>query len=172
MIRKQDLTLKEQIHHLRRFGEDSYLMKVAVISGAAGIACLFLFFLSSHETLNVLLLFFAGLCALTAFAISAQLHQLKRAARATRAGRRIPGVLHLTVDRSDSENLSIEGDIRQGVTTWKLHFSRPFGWTPQSGDWPCELIMLADDAIPALVQLEQGLLFPTPKSHKALSGSI
>lgn len=172
MKKNQDLTLKEQIRHLRRLGEDLPLTKVAVICAATGAACIFAFFLSTHETLNVFLLFFAGFFVLTAFAISTQLPQLKRAARATRSGRRIQGVLHLTVNRSDSENLLIEGDIRQGPTTWKLHFSRPFGWTPQSGDWPCELVMLADDAIPALVELDQGLLFPTRKSHKTFSGSI
>jgi hypothetical protein len=80
-------------------------------------------------------------------------------------------MLHLTVDRSDSENILIVGSLQEGSATWQLHFGKPMGWTPQSGEWPCHLVMLADDPIPALVELNQGLLFPTSKSHKVFSRS-
>lgn len=170
MKKNRELTLKEQIDHVRRLGEDFPLTRVAAICAAIAIACICTFIVSTNETLNVFLLFLAGSCGLIAVAILAQSSQLKRAARATRTGRRIHGVLHLTVDRSDSENLLIEGYLRQGSTTWRLHFNRPFGWMPQSGDWPCELVMLAGEAIPSLVELDQGLLLPTRKSHKAFSG--
>jgi hypothetical protein len=171
MKKEQELSLNQQIDYLRKFGEDWPLTKVATICSVIAIACTCIFFISSHENLNIFLLFMAGTCGLLAFAIWAQLPQLKRAARATRTGRRIQGVLHLTVDRSDSESIVIEGDMRHGSTTWKLYFSRPFGWTPQSGDWACELVMLADEPTPALVELNQGLLLPTRKSHKVFSGS-
>ena len=170
MRKNRELTLKEQIDHVRRLGEDFPLTMVAVICAVIAIACICTFLGSTHETLNVFLLFFAGSCGLTAVAILAQSSQLKRAARATRTGRRIHGVLHLTVDRSDSENLLIEGYLQQGSTTWRLNFNRPFGWMPQSGDWPCELVMLAGETIPSLVELDQGLLLPTRKSHKDFSG--
>ncbi len=65
----------------------------------------------------------------------------------------------------------IVGDLREGSMVWELCFGRPLGWTPQSGEWPCEMVMLADEPVPALVQLKQGLLFPTHESRKVFSGS-
>ena len=83
---------------------------------------------------------------------------------------RVHGVLSLTVDRSDPESIVISGEMRDGRAIWKLHFSKSFGWTPQSGEWPCEMVMLSDEPVPALVELEQGLLLPTHKSQRVLSG--
>ncbi len=166
----QDLSLEQQIAYLRRFGEAWPLTAVAGVCAVLAMASVYAFTWSDHERLNVLLLFVAGVSGLLAIAISTQLPGLKRAARATRTGRRLESSIKLTVDRSDSENVAITGEIRQGRTTWKLHFGRPLGWNPQSGEWPCELIMLSDEAVPALVQLPQGLLLPTGRSHRVLGG--
>jgi len=63
------------------------------------------------------------------------------------------------------------GEMRDGLAIWKLHFGKPLGWTPQSGEWPCEMVMLSEETIPVLVELERGLLIPTRKSHKFFSSS-
>ena len=166
-----ELSVDQQIDYLRRFGETWPLRSVAVVCMAVMICSIYAFRVSSHEQLKVLLLFVAGVSGLLAFAISTQLPGLTRASRATRTGRRIQSLVNLTVDRGDSENVVITGEIQDGSFVWKLHFGRAFGWTPQTGHWPCEMVMLSDGSIPALVQLEQGLLFPTRKSHKVFGGS-
>ena len=169
MKKKHEWSLQQQIHYVRQFGESWPLKNAAIVCALVSIGAIFAFNIASHEQLKVLLLFVAGVCGLLAFAILTHLPQLKRAARATRTGRRVQGTIHLTVDRSDSENVLIEGSMQEGSATWKLHFGKPLGWTPQSGDWPCHLVMLADEPVPALVELSQGLLFPTLKSHKVFS---
>lgn len=169
MKTKQEWSLKQQIHYVRQFGEYWPLKKAAIVLALVSVAAIYAFNVADHEQLKVFLLFVAGVCGLLAFAILTHLPQLKRAARATRTGRRVQGILHLTVDRSDSENIMIVGSLQEGSATWQLHFGKPMGWAPQSGEWPCHLVMLADDPIPALVELNQGLLFPTSKSHKVFS---
>lgn len=167
MKKKQEWSLKQQIHYVRQFGESWPLRNVAIFCALVSVGAIYAFNIAHQEQLKVLFLFIAGVCGLLAFAILTHLPQLKRAARATRTGRRVQGILHLKVDCSDSENIVIEGSMQEGSTTWKLHFGKPLGWTPQSGEWPCHLVMLADEPVPALVELNQGLLFPTRKSHKA-----
>lgn len=169
MKAKQEWNLKQQIHYVRQFGESWPLKNAAIVFALISVGAIYAFNVASHEQLKVFLLFVAGVCGLLTFAILSHLPQLRRAARATRTGRRVQGVLHLTVDSSDSENIVIAGSMQEGSATWKLHFGKPLGWTPQSGEWPCHLVMLADEPIPALVELDQGLLFPTRKSHKVFS---
>lgn len=170
MDTEKELSLSQQIEYLRRFAEVWPLPKVAVVCMLIAIAAASGFAFSSNESLKVLLLFVAGVSGVVAFAVATQLAGLRRAALATRKGRRVHGVLHLTVDRSDSENVVISGDMREGGSVWKLHFGKPLGWTPQSGEWPCEMVMLDGETVPALVQLEQGLLFPIHGSGKVPSG--
>ena len=165
------LSVDQQIDYLRRFGEAWPLRSVALVCVAVMISSVYAFRVSNHEVLKVLLLFLAGVSGLVALAISTQLPGMTRASRATRTGRRIQSTVHLTVDRSDSENVLINGELRDGSFVWKLHFGNAFGWTPQTGVWPCEIVMLSDEPIPALVQLEHGLLFPTRKSRKVFRGS-
>lgn len=168
---EHELSLNEQIDQLRRFGEVWPLRTVAVVCTLIMIGALYAFTVSSHEQIKVLLLFVAGVSGLVAIAISTQLPRWKRAIRATRTGRRVQGLLKLTVDRSDSENVVIMGEMRDGLAIWKLHFGSPLGWTPQSGEWPCEMVMLSEETIPALVELKRGLLIPNGRSHKVFSGS-
>lgn len=61
----------------------------------------------------------------------------------------------------------ISGEAREGNALWHLEFSKPIGWMPESGEWPCKMVMLSDDPIPALIELEQGLLIPTRRSRRA-----
>ncbi|GAB2499841.1 hypothetical protein GCM10027266_17900 [Arenimonas alkanexedens] len=136
-----------------------------------GVAAVYAFSQSSHAQLNVFFLFVAGVSGLLAIAISTQLPDLKRAARATRTGRRVKGLIKLTVDRSDSDSIVVAGEMRDGRTLWNLHFGRPFGWNPQSGEWPCEMVVLSDEKVPALVEFENGLLLPTRKSHRIIGRS-
>lgn len=168
----RELSLHEQIELLRRFGETWPLARAAVACALLAAACVYVFTVSGNETLKVLVLFAGGVSALLALAMAAQRSGFRRAARATRTGRRIHGVLHLVVDRSDSESVVITGEMRDGPALWTLHFGRPLGWTPQSGDWPCKLVMLSDEKVPALVELDQGLLIPTPESHKIISRGL
>jgi len=169
MKTKQEWSLKQQIHYVRQFGESWPLKKAAIVLALISAVAIYAFNVASHEQLKVFLLFVAGICGLLAFAIFAHLPKLKRAARATRTGRHVHGILHLVVDHSDTDNIVIEGTMQEGSAAWKLYFTKPLGWTPQSGEWPCHLVMLADDPVPALAQLNQGLLFPTRKSHKVFS---
>lgn len=166
MKEERELNLNQQIDYLRRYGETWSLTTVAGVCIAVAVAAICIFIVSNHEQPKVFSLFVAGVSGLIAFAILTQVSNLKRAARATRTGRRVPGILHLTIDRSDSENFVLTGEVSEGSTVWKLYFGRPLGWTPQSGEWACEMITLADDPFPTLVELKQGLLFTTRRSHK------
>lgn len=165
-----ELSLDQQIAYLRKFGEDWPLRIVAVVSALIAIACAYAFSQSDHVQLNVLLLFVAGISGLLAVAISIQLPEWQRAARATRVGRRVQSSLKLTVDRSDSDNVVISGEANEGRAVWHLQFSNPIGWVPESGEWPCKMVMLSDEPVPALIELEHGLLVPTRRSRRTLIG--
>ncbi|RYG57911.1 MAG: hypothetical protein EON56_01285 [Alphaproteobacteria bacterium] len=165
---KHELSLKQQIDYIRRFGEAWPLRGVAVVCALVMIAGFCAFLVSSQESVKVLLLFVSGVSGLLALAIGTQVSGLQRAARATRTGRRVRGVINLVVDRSDSENVLITGEMQEGSAVWTLHFGRPFGWTPQTGAWPCEMVLISDEPVPALVLMEHGLLLPTRKSQKNL----
>jgi hypothetical protein len=171
MNEEQDLSLNQQIEYVRRFGEAWPLGTVAAACTLICVAAFYAFVVASHQQLKVVLLFVAGVSGLLVFAILSQLPRLKRAARATRMGRRTQAVLNLTVDQSDSESLVISGEVVVGSTVWQLHFGRPLGWVPASGEWPCAVVMLDGEPLPALVELSQGLLFPTPKSRKAFGAA-
>ena len=93
------------------------------------------------------------------------------ARRATRTGRRVKGFIKLTVDRSDAESPTIVGRMKDGNAIWDLQFSKPIGWEPDSGDWPCEMVLLSGEPTPALVELEDGLLVPTRRSRRHLGGA-
>ncbi|GAB2524363.1 hypothetical protein [Lysobacter humi (ex Lee et al. 2017)] len=116
-------------------------------------------------------LFVAGVSGLVSVAIAMELPGWQRAARATRMGRRVKGVIKLTVERADTESPTIVGRMKDGNTIWDLQFSKPIGWEPDSGDWPCELVLLSGEPIPALVELTDGLLVPTRKSRRQLGGA-
>lgn len=161
-----ELSLEQQIAYLRKFGEVWPMRAVVVVSGLIAAVCLYAFSQSEQVQLNVLFLFAAGVSGILAVAISVQLPEWQRAARATRAGRRIQSSLKLTVDRTDSEYVVISGEAHDGHALWHLQFSKPIGWRPESGEWPCKMVMLSDDPVPALIELEHGLLVPTRRSRR------
>lgn len=160
------LTRDQQIATVRRYGESPVLArKAAGCAGVAGLGVL-LFVWAERQWLEVVGLFIAGVCGLVGVALVAQRQPMRRAARATRTGRRVSGVLRLEVDRRDLENVLYTGRLQDGTATWVLQFGNPMGWTPQSGDWRCELVFLSDDPLPALALLDDGLMFPTRQSRR------
>lgn len=161
-----ELSLDQQIDYLRKFGEVWPLRTVAVVSALIAAACAYAFSQCEHVQLNVFLLFAAGVSGLLAVAILIQLPEWQRAARATRAGHRVQSSLKLIVDRTDSESVVISGEAHEGSAVWHLHFSKPIGWMPESGEWPCIIVMLSDEPVPALIELEGGLLVPTRRSRR------
>ena len=165
------LTRDQQVAYLRRFGEVWPLKSIAIALGAIAAACVYLFSQSTQEQLRVVALFVAGVSGLVAVAIAMDLPGWKRAARATRTGRRVKGFIKLTVDRSDPESPTIVGRMKCGNAIWDLQFSKPIGWEPDSGDWPCEMVLLSGEPTPALVELEDGLLVPTRRSRRQLGGA-
>jgi hypothetical protein len=163
---KASLTLDQQVSRVRRFGESSALPLAGAVNAAGSVVGVLAFLHLSSEPARVAALLAAGIGLIVSLAMFAHYPQLKRAARATRAGRRSSGVLHLEVDRSDSENPSFSGAFRDGRATWNLEFGKPMGWSPQPGEWPCTLVFVSDEAVPALAILEEGLLFPSRRSRK------
>lgn len=167
-----ELSLDQQIAYLRKFGEVWPLRAVAVVSALIAVVCVYAFSQSEHVQLNVFLLFAAGVSGLLAVAIAIQLPEWRRAARATRGGRRVQSSLKLTVDCVDSENVVISGEAHDGSAVWHLQFSKPIGWMPESGEWPCKMVMLSGEPVPALIELEHGLLVPTRRSRRTLGGCV
>lgn len=164
--RRALLTRDQQIAYLRTFGEAWPLKPLAFVCLVITIACIVLFARSTHSPLRVLLLFVAGVSAMLTFAIAAELPGLRRAARATRTGRRVKASIRLVVDRSDRESPVISGQARDGMAVWELQFGKPIGWEPDEGDWACELVWLSDQPTPALVDLEHGVLVPRRASRR------
>ena len=72
----------------------------------------------------------------------------------------------ITVDSSDPENARIRGCMMEGGAVWDLEFTRPLGWEPRSGEWPCELVFLADVRLPVMVQLADGLMFTSDRTQR------
>lgn len=161
-----NLDLLQQIALIRRTGESFKPVVAAVISGAISVASVALFIASTDQNAKVILLFVAGVGAMIAIAVALSYPQFQRAARATRVGRRVKGTLQLEISDIDSEDMTISGRISDGGGVWELTFGRPIGWKPRAGEWSCELIFLAGQRTPVLVQLNDGLLFPTAKSSK------
>ncbi len=124
----------------------------------------YLFFQLEHETTKVFLLFFAGSGAMITFALVFTAPQLKRAARATRTGRRYPCNIDLRIDDSGPDDPVLTGSFQEGCATWCLKFSKPVGWAPESGTQHCEIVFLSGEKTPALGQLEHGILIPTENS--------
>ncbi|WP_372012799.1 hypothetical protein [Pseudoxanthomonas sp. 10H] len=170
MKRRPPLDLPQQIDYLRRFGESRALPVAAVIAALVCVACLVLFGRVSQEPVKVLLLFFAGVGGLFAVALAVQLPQFRRGARATRVGRRVRATVDLVVDRSEPDSPVVRGAVSAESKTWALEFGKPFGWEPQEGAWPCELVFLADWHGPVLVQLAEGLLVPSRASRASRAG--
>lgn len=162
----RNLDLPQQIALIRRTGESFKPVIAAAISGAISMASVALFIASTDQNAKVILLFVAGVSAMIAIAVALTYPQFQRAARATRVGRRVRGTLQLEISDVDSEDMTISGRISDGGGVWELKFGRPIGWKPGIGEWPCELIFLSDQRTPVLVQLNDGLLFPTKKSRK------
>ena len=166
MKRGLRLNREQQIAHVRRYGESSQLQWLAAACIGVAVLGIVAFSLFEREVLEVIALVVGGMSGLVGLAILAHLPALRRIARATRTGRRVQGVLQLQVDASDSESIVYTGQMQEGGATWVLGFGNPMGWEPQAGDWPCELVFLSDQPVPALAMLEQGLLFPTATSRK------
>ena len=171
MSHKHSLSLAEQIEQVRRIGESR--MPPLIIVGCA-VACVLGFLLFNwidnktpdFFTLLVAALFLSTLCGIVSLAVLANYPRFRRVARATRSGRRVRGHIQITVDRSDEENARIRGCMKEGGAVWDLQFTRPLGWEPRSGEWPCELVFLADVRLPVMVQLADGLLFTSDRTQR------
>lgn len=161
----QHLDLLQQIAFVRRTGESFKPLLGAVACCVVCTASIFFFYQSTDQSAKVVLLFVSAVSAILAAAILFAYPRFSRAARALRSGRRIPGLLQLEINEIDSEDTTIDGVLTSSSGTWEMRFGRPFGWIPQNGEWPCELIFLSDEPMPILVQLEEGLLFPTKISR-------
>lgn len=171
MRRKHSLSLAEQIEQVRRIGESRMLPLIAV---GCGVACALGFVLHHWTddktpgffTLLVAALFLSAVCGIVSLAVLANFPRFQRIARATRSGRRVRGDIQITVDSSDPENARIRGCMMEGGAVWDLEFTRPLGWEPRSGEWPCELVFLADVRLPVMVQLADGLLFTSDRTQR------
>ena len=171
MRRQHALSLAEQIEQVRRIGESR--MPPLIVVGC-GVACALGFVLYSWVddqtpgffALLVAALFLSSVCGIVSLVVLANLPRFRRIARATRSGRRVRGHIQITVDRSDPENLRIRGCMMEGGAVWDLEFTRPLGWEPRSGEWPCELVFLADVRLPVMVQLADGLLFTSNHTQR------
>ena len=171
MRRKHSLSLAEQIEQVRRTGESRMLPLIAV---GCGVACALGFVLHHWTddktpgffTLLVAALFLSAVCGIVSLAVLANFPRFQRIARATRSGRRVRGDIQITGDRSDPENARIRGCMMEGGAVWDREFTRPLGWEPRSGEWPCELVFLADVRLPVMVQLADGLLFTSDRTQR------
>ncbi len=166
MIRKHPLSLAEQIEQVRKIGESPMVPMIAVLCGVASAIGIVLFNWVKTDTPGVFGLFFAALSGSVSLAVLASLPRFRRVARATRSGRRVRGEIRVAVDRSDADDVRIRGSMVEGGAVWELEFTRPLGWDPRSGEWPCELVFLADVRLPVMVQLADGLLFTSDKSRR------
>lgn len=171
MRRNHSLSLAEQIKEVRRIGESR--MPPLIVVGC-GVVCVLGFVLYSWVddktpgffALLVAALFLGTVCGIVSLAILADFPRFRQIARATRRGRRVRGHIQLTVDRSDPENAPIRGCMLEGGAVWDLEFTRPLGWEPRSGEWPCELVFLADVRMPVMVQLADGLFFTSDRTQR------
>jgi hypothetical protein len=171
MRHKQSLSLSEQIEQVRRIGESRMPPLIVVGCGTACALGILLFSWIGNQTpgfftLLVAALFVSAVCGIVSLAVLADFPRFRRIARATRSGRRVRGDIQITVDRSDPENTRIRGCMMEGGAVWDLQFTRPLGWEPRSGEWPCELVFLADVRLPVMVQLADGLLFTSDRTQR------
>jgi hypothetical protein len=168
---KHSLSLAEQIEQVRRIGE-SRMPPLIVVGGAVACALGILLYswidkqTPGFFTLLVAALFVSTVCGIVWLTVLADFPRFRRLARATRSGRRVRGQIQITLDRSDPENMRISGCMMEGGAVWDLQFTRPLGWEPRSGEWPCELVFLADVRLPVMVQLADGLLFTSDRTQR------
>jgi hypothetical protein len=166
MIRKHPLSLAEQIEQVRKIGESPMVPLIAAICGVASAIGIVLFNAVESDTPGVFALFFAILSGSVSLAVLVNLPRFQRIARATRSGRRVRGDIQVMVDHSDPDDVKIRGSMVEGGAVWELEFTRPLGWEPRSGEWPCELVYIADVRLPVMVQLAEGLLLTSSKSRR------
>lgn len=158
---KPKMTLDEQIAKLRDFGESRVMRNMTIVAMAMAMVAAYLFFSQNNQNLKVVMMFIGMLGVMVVLATVSMRKPLRRAAAATRHGRRVRTVIELQID-PDSENGRFFGQCTDRTLghRWRIDFSSPMGWVPDEGSTVCELVSLPGDEEPALVITERGLLIP------------
>lgn len=157
----QNLDPSQQIEFIKRTGDSPKLIIGATVASIVFFVSISYFQNSTDQTVKVILFFLAAVSGILATAMATGYYRFRRAARAIRTGLRVSGMLQLEITEIDSENITFTGVLTSESGICRLKFAKPFGWEPQNGEWPCELIFLSGNKMPVLVKLNDGLLFPT-----------
>ncbi len=164
------LTREQQIANLRVLGEGGLIRGTIIGSALLAVAGFSFFAYADGDTGRVAGLF-AGLCGVLLCLVAALGRpELRRAAAATRRGRREPASIELFPDPEDADAGTRRGELRplsRHAPRWQMTFARTDGWTPPEGELPVEAVYLSDVAWPVLLLHRDGLLVPRSRPVRA-----
>jgi hypothetical protein len=160
------LSPNDQLDQLRRMaaGRRSDWLKYGLLLLAAALALAAL--LTLHPVFGMVLVF----VAVVSYSAWQSTPHMDAAAVALRFDHRSTGTVQITVGNwsgSDSYQATVQGGARTGdaPARWRFEFI-PLGWRPVAGRYTA--VLFAHPALewPALIQTEQGIIYPRYKPER------
>lgn len=159
----ESLDLAQQISNLRVLGETRLLRNQMIGGGLAVLAGSLWCWLAWGGPGQLPALFLVGTGAVFSLVVAFGRAHIRRAAAATRGGRREPATILLQPGVDDAEREALHGELRPAsphARRWHMQFGRTNGWRPGEGELQVEAVYLSDVAWPVLLIHPDGLLIP------------